>query len=241
MEVLIVEKRIIRAAGIQSIVFLILCMLSAIIVKNGLYSSVQADESEITQQEDVQEIPNYVYVIDAGHGGIDSGTLAIDPAYEEKDMNLAISKLVKEMLESDKRTKVYMTRETDKFLSPEDRIEYMNKLNPDRIISIHCNSAENNDAAGVEILYNEDDKESKELAKNCLSQIINSTNQVNRGLLEGNHIYIVRKAKAPIALVEVGFLSNKKELKFLSSSSNLKKIAEGIVSGIRDTERKTKE
>lgn len=231
------EKRIIRAASIQSLGFLIICAFAAILIQGGFDSSVRADVANVVNQEELSSNPNYIYVIDPGHGGIDSGTLAFDSVCEEKAINLAVAKLVKQMLEQDKGTKVYMTRETDKFLSPEERIKFMNEVNPDKIVSIHCNSADNREATGVEILFNKEDEGSKELAQSCLEQIIKSTNQVDRGLLKGNNIYIIREAKAPIALVEVGFLSNQGEMNFLLQKENQVKIAEGIVNGIRNTER----
>ena len=146
--------------------------------------------------------------------------------------------MVKELLEQDKNVKVYLTREDDQFLTPEQRINIINEKNPAIAVSIHCNSADNLDATGVEVLYNTKSEESKELSNKCLEEIIKSTKQVNRGLLEGDNIYIVRNSNVPIALIEVGFLSNKEELNYLLKEENQKRIAKGIVNGIRKTEGK---
>ena len=235
---LFVEKKILRAASIQSMVFLIICVFVGVLIREDVPTKIMANVLEESQKDEMASHPDYIYVIDAGHGGVDSGTLAVNPKYDEKSINFSIAKMVKELLEQDKNVKVYLTREDDQFLTPEQRINIINEKNPAIAVSIHCNSADNLDATGVEVLYNTKSEESKELSNKCLEEIIKSTKQVNRGLLEGDNIYIVRNSNVPIALIEVGFLSNKEELNYLLKEENQKRIAKGIVNGIRKTEGK---
>lgn len=232
------EKKILRAAGIQSAVLLIICILVGVLIHEDVQTRVKANVIEYSENDDKAGHPDYIYVIDAGHGGVDSGTLAVNKNYDEKTINFSIANMVKEQLEQDKNTKVYMTRENDQFLSPEQRVKFINEKEPDKVISIHCNSADNLDASGVEVLYNIKNEESKELSSQCLGEIIKSTKQVNRGLIKGDNIYIVRNSNVPIALIEVGFLSNKEELNYLLKEENQERIAKGIVNGIRKTEGK---
>lgn len=78
-------------------------------------------------------------VIDPGHGGEDTG--AIGPrGTKEKDVNLIISKFLKEKLEKDNFI-VYLTRENDEFIPLVKRTEFANKKNADLFISIHCNAS----------------------------------------------------------------------------------------------------
>ena len=235
---LFVEKKILRAAGIQSVVFLIICIFVGVLIREDVQTKIMANVIEDSGKDDKASHPDYIYVIDAGHGGVDSGTLAANKKYDEKTINFSIANMVKELLEQDKNTKVYMTRENDQFLSPEQRVKFINEKVPDMVISIHCNSADNLDASGVEVLYNTKNEESKELSSQCLGEIIKSTKQVNRGLIKGDNIYIVRNSNVPIALIEVGFLSNKEELNYLLKEENQERIAKGIVNGIRKTEGK---
>lgn len=183
------------------------------------------------------ELYEKVILIDAGHGGIDSGTLSIEPKYAEKEINLLVATKIEQKLEGDEKIKVYLSRENDEYLSPKDRVRLIHGLNPDICISIHCNSAENPGASGVEVLYSTNNQEngitSKQLAKNCLQGILAETDQVNRGIVQGDNIYIIRKAEVPIVLIEIGFLSNHGEFSYLISSDYQNKIADGIINAIQ--------
>jgi len=90
-------------------------------------------------------------VIDPGHGGKDPG--AIGPNGEkEKDITLAVGKLLEERLE-EKGFTVYMTRETDRFIPLEERTAFANKMKVDLFISIHVNANENASSRGVETYF----------------------------------------------------------------------------------------
>lgn len=78
-------------------------------------------------------------VIDAGHGGKDSGTTG--DAAREKDIALKIAlELGKTIQQNLKDVKVIYTRSTDKFIELEERAQIANKNGADLFISIHCNS-----------------------------------------------------------------------------------------------------
>ena len=88
-------------------------------------------------------------VIDAGHGGKDTG--ALGKTSKEKDIALAVAlkvgNLVKKNLPD---VKVIYTRSTDVFIPLVERANIANRNNADVFISIHCNSAENPKAYGTE-------------------------------------------------------------------------------------------
>src|SRR6266446_7181207 len=78
-------------------------------------------------------------VIDAGHGGHDSGCLGAHA--KEKDVALAIAlKLGKFIEDNLKDVKVVYTRKTDKFIGLDERAAMANKNKADLFIVIHCNS-----------------------------------------------------------------------------------------------------
>jgi N-acetylmuramoyl-L-alanine amidase len=85
---------------------------------------------------------NKIIVIDAGHGGKDSGAVGYKK-YKEKKCVLKIAKLTKDILEQD-GYKVYMTRDSDKFVKLGKRTHFANKKNADLFISIHANAAPKN-------------------------------------------------------------------------------------------------
>ncbi|WP_446744844.1 N-acetylmuramoyl-L-alanine amidase [Silvibacterium acidisoli] len=91
-------------------------------------------------------------VVDAGHGGHDSGTLGPD-GIEEKDVVLDVAlrlgKLLKERLGAD----VIYTRDDDTFIPLETRTAIANKAQADLFISVHANSSSDASARGVETYY----------------------------------------------------------------------------------------
>ncbi len=83
-----------------------------------------------------------VIVLDPGHGGKDPGATA--NGIKEKDVVLKIAKRVKYYLEKDGRFKVYLTRNSDKFIPLYKRSLFAIKKNADMFISIHCNALPKN-------------------------------------------------------------------------------------------------
>ena len=79
-----------------------------------------------------------IIVLDPGHGGKDPGATA--NGLKEKDVTLKFAKRIKYYLEKDGRFKVYLTRNTDKFIPLYERSLFAIKKNADMFISIHCNA-----------------------------------------------------------------------------------------------------
>ncbi|MDB5688476.1 MAG: N-acetylmuramoyl-L-alanine amidase [Sphingomonas bacterium] len=90
-------------------------------------------------------------VIDAGHGGHDSGALSIDGRFREKDAALAIARAMRDELVRSGRVRVAMTREDDRFLVLGDRREIARRLKADLFISVHADSAPNAAARGATV------------------------------------------------------------------------------------------
>jgi N-acetylmuramoyl-L-alanine amidase len=89
-------------------------------------------------------------VIDAGHGGTDTG--AIGPSgVKEKDLTLQIAKRVREKILGEfPDVEVIMTRDDDKTLALQDRTNTANSAAADLFISIHCNASPFRRVRGVE-------------------------------------------------------------------------------------------
>jgi len=170
-------------------------------------------------------------VIDAGHGGADSG--AIGGEVYEKDLNLDVAKLVQEKLMK-KNVYVYMTRTKDETLSLEDRVNYSNEINPDIFVSIHTNSTVNADSYGLETHYFKDN--SYKLAQIVHSDFASYKNlkkweTIDRGVIK-SRFYVINHTEAPAILIEMGFISNSDERAKLTKKGRKEDIAESIVDGI---------
>lgn len=87
-------------------------------------------------------------VIDAGHGGHDTGAIG-RAGTREKDVALAISQRLKAVL-TERGLEVVLTRDGDRFVRLEDRARFANEARGDLFISVHCNSAVNRQLRGVE-------------------------------------------------------------------------------------------
>jgi len=129
--------------------------ITAIIVLNPFYE-VQSQQKK------------FKVVIDAGHGGHDTGTRGTGKMKKrEKDIALAIAKLVAQKLKSYKDIKPILTRNKDIFLELHQRAKIANKNKADLFISIHCNANKNHRASGSEtyVLGVHRNKDNLEVAK----------------------------------------------------------------------------
>ena len=152
--------------------------------------------------------------LDPGHGGIDSGT-TYKKIYE-KDINLTICKKLKNSLE-EKGATVYLTRDSDKDLSIRkqnrkrsdliSRAYLINKTKPDIYLSIHVNYLSNSKYKGLQIFYNNRNKENEVIATSLTKYIKEKTWNVRKPKLN-NTYYMYKNISVPGVLIEVGFLSN---------------------------------
>lgn len=158
----------------------------------------------------------------------------------EKDINLAIVRELKELLdENDRNIGVYYTRTEDVNPTFEQRAQLGGKAGANLFISVHSNSTVDGLMSGyngTEVMYDELKSEegfsSKRLAQICLEEITASMGSKDNGVTYGNSIYIIRNSEVPVALIEVGFMTNQEELDNLTSPGYQKKAAQGIYNAI---------
>ncbi len=179
-----------------------------------------------------------IVVIDAGHGGIDEGTSSIDKKYHEKDYTLFIVQEIKKLLDKSD-IKAYYTRLDDRYVSKLDRTRLANNLKADLFISIHCNASDKGDttAYGVEALYsarcvNGASITNKRLARLLMNNVAEKTDNRKRGIIKREGLYLLHHADVPTSIVEVGYMTNKSDLKCIRGKLNRKKMATGIYDAI---------
>jgi N-acetylmuramoyl-L-alanine amidase len=194
-----------------------------------------------------QDVYDTIIVLDAGHGGLDSGTYSKGYDYLEKDMNLDMLLRLQEYLQQHENIKIYTTRTTDRRLTLNQRVNLANDVEADLFLSIHCNANLSKNIKGTEVLYNDKQNDwaifnSKQFATICQEDLIACIGLKDRGIVPRSHnVYIVGEAHMPVALVEVAFMSNLSDLNFLKQEHNRQKVSEGIYHGImRSLEMKDK-
>ena len=176
---------------------------------------------------------NYRIILDAGHGGSDGGTQADGNRSNviEKDINLSVVLRMKTLLE-DIGAEVILTRETDKTLSLDERVEIANNQAADLYVSIHCNYFEEDASiSGLECYYFEESDSGKQVAEKILDTIADGGNVNTRNVKESD-FYVLKRTKIPAVLVELGYLSNLKECRLLIDKEYQDTLAEELVRGI---------
>ncbi len=168
---------------------------------------------------DPHDIYDAIVVVDAGHGGKDGGCSG--GGLVEKDINLAITEKMKPYFENDGyNIGVYYTREKDFNPTYESRVGLANDLNADLFLSVHINSTASGRTSsinGSEVMYRSGDDSglSKAFAGHCLDAMLAALGSNSKGLVAGDEIYIIRSSNVPVALAEIGFITNKEERKKL--------------------------
>lgn len=189
--------------------------------------------------------PNTI-VIDAGHGGMDSGAVSAN-GIMEKNINLSIAFFLKEIAEADGMT-VLMTRTEDISLHKtesskirvqkrsdlEIRKKTLNETGAAAFLSIHLNIFEQSKYKGAQVFCANND--SSKVLGQCIQKSLRD------GLNDGNtreaksvpsSLYIFRGTAETAAVVECGFLSNPEEEKLLQQTEYQKKIAYYIYEGFK--------
>jgi N-acetylmuramoyl-L-alanine amidase len=112
-------------------------------------------------------------VIDAGHGGHDTGTIGPN-GLEEKNLTLDVALRLGKLVEQKLGAQVVYTRTDDTFVPLEERTALANQAKGDLFISIHANSSSDSSARGIETYYLNltDSEEAREVAarENALAQ-----------------------------------------------------------------------
>lgn len=196
----------------------------------------------------IMPITNKTIIVDAGHGGIDPGSMTDDQSVKEKDVNLKITKKVKELLEAS-GAMVILTRNDDTSLYTEqvgktirqkynenlkNRKKIIQESSADMFISIHLNKFQDSKYYGAQTFYpagKEDDKQLATYIQGELKRVVDKTN--NRKIKSTNDIYLIKDNEIPSTLIECGFLSNDKEAKLLNDEEYQDQIAWAIYVGIQ--------
>jgi len=183
-------------------------------------------------------------VIDPGHGGPDGGAVGKDET-TEKDIVLDVAKKVRDYLQQ-AGAFVHLTRESDVDLAnPEteglsnrksedirNRLQLIHDKKADFFISIHLNAIPSTVWSVAQTFYYPKYDESRHLAQMIQAQIIHNLENTTRAALAINGIYLLKYAKVPGTLIELGFLSNEEERDNLKTETYQQQMAASIYEGV---------
>lgn len=115
--------------------------------------------------------------------------------------------------------------------------ETANDWDADIFVSIHCNSAEADEACGTETFaYDLDARREGEKLATCIQdQIVDALNTVDRGVKANPKLFVLRYTAMPAVLVELGFISNAGDEELLATRQD--DFARAIARGVTDYEQ----
>ncbi|MGN0521799.1 MAG: N-acetylmuramoyl-L-alanine amidase [Eubacterium sp.] len=183
-------------------------------------------------------------VIDAGHGGMDAGTIGIDGT-PEKGINLAIALALYDFAMVSGITS-FLTRDGDYLVYSENddktrsdlynRMDFINSIHNSLLISIHQNHFEDESQWGMQVWYSPNDEKSPILADKILNISKKNLQPDNERLNKksDDSYYLLYKAKVTSVMVECGFMSNQKENENLKNEVYQKKVAYSIMLGLSE-------
>ena len=204
---------------------------------------ILTDYESAVKQDSTQNEGKTV-IIDAGHGGEDPGAVGLSGTLE-KELNLEISKLLKETLTLCGFT-VVMTREEDVLLDGADdgtskknrdlrnRLQFTKDYPEAVFISIHMNKFSLESCSGLQVYYSGNHPESESLAETVrltVKQRIAPGNdrQIKKAT---SSIYILHRSEIPSILIECGFLSNAAEEARLNDEQYRRELAFAICNAV---------
>ncbi|MEY8749350.1 N-acetylmuramoyl-L-alanine amidase [Alkalicoccobacillus gibsonii] len=205
---------------------------------NYLMKMERTPEPQVTPSEEPESEPESKpaesfhvqrIVIDAGHGGKDPGAIGND--LYEKVVALSVASKVRDLL-IDEGYEVLMSRDSDIFVSLEDRVQKSNKWAADLFVSIHANGYSDPAANGVETFYYQGSTRGKQVASSIQQELAQATGNKNRGVFSAD-FYVLKHTSMPSVLVETGFVSNEKDAGLLKTDEYQNKAARAIVDGIK--------
>ncbi|MGX7051461.1 N-acetylmuramoyl-L-alanine amidase [Leuconostoc palmae] len=180
-------------------------------------------------------------VIDPGHGGDpnkkynglsgDNGSSSADGKYHEKTYTLRTGRAIRQSLEKT-GARVFMIRDSDVLVPLLKIPEVATKYHADAQISIHFDHADDENSAttatGVsQFYYHQNSKDLAYALHNSLNQLPIS----NRGVDTAEYV-VLNKATCPAALLELGYINNPSDFKYIRSTSYQQKIAKDVTTGL---------
>lgn len=186
-----------------------------------------------------------VIVLDAGHGGLDSGAVGKNGTLE-KDVNLSVVKHLREMLELS-GFNVVVTRDEDisiydpgvegirnqKLSDMDNRLEIVRSYPDSVFLCIHQNNYTDPQYFGGQMFYNNNNPDNRTLAQIMQNRFAILQEGNDREIkLSGEELFLLKSNENPSLMIECGFLSNPEEEARLATTEYQQQIAFTIYCGL---------
>ncbi len=227
---------------------IIVFMLCAVCFICFIIAKFMSGESAAVVEPVKPEPP--IIVIDAGHGGMDSGAVGVDGILE-KDINLSVAERIAALCRLS-GVECVMTRTEDIMLVGDDikshrkmhdlknRLAAVSEITDAGreavLVSVHMNKFTSEKYSGLQVWYSGNNERSSQLASFVQGYArtwldTGNTREIKRAT---SAIYILDRAKVPAILIECGFLSNEAECRLLGTAEYQSKVALTVFSALCD-------
>ena len=170
-------------------------------------------------------------VLDPGHGGIDPGTRSRN-GMDEKTIVLAVAKDMVPLLKRD-HIKFILTRNRDKYVSLSRRVQIANRPGDRLLLSIHCDYFKEHGMEGFTVLYAQGASRDSRVAAHLIAAgLIHQGFTCHDVRMDTRGLEVLDKSNCPAVLVELGFMSDLHDLRYLTSKSGQHRLAAGLVRGL---------
>ncbi|MDO9528497.1 MAG: N-acetylmuramoyl-L-alanine amidase [Syntrophales bacterium] len=196
---------------------------------------------------------SHIVVVDPAHGGRDKG-VSLSENVSEKDVTLAIARLLKKDLDRSKNIKVLLTRTTNENVSISDRVKIAKKAGTDVFISLHINAGFGRKSSGFEVYFPGFDSATGKNTSNEILKDMVTTEYLNEGVkfaqiiqknmgkifsrkdrgLRSAPILVLEGLTVPAVVLEIGFATNTKDKKKLLDKATQKSIARALAKSVEE-------
>lgn len=186
-----------------------------------------------------------VVVVDAGHGGADGGVTGVNSGVKESDLNLAMSRLIGECLESLGFKAVYTRKGRGGLYCEEDdnkksadmamRGAIIRRTSPVAVISVHMNTFHDRSRRGAQVFFDGGSESGRALAQSLQDALNSEFNlpDAGRGFAPlSADKYILKQTSAPSVIVECGFLSNPADEAHLLDADYTARFARAVAAAV---------
>lgn len=202
------------------------------------YTYTVADGFLAVKIADPKEVYDKIIVLDAGHGGIDPGTLR--GSVYEKDVNYNVINVYAPEYFKNSDIKVYYTRTTDTKIALQTRADFAATVGADMFISFHVNAHSNSAVNGTGVYYSTSNNKitasglrSSILATTVVNRLSSAWGTSNKGILADKFV-VIHNNTVPAVLVECGFITNNKDFEKIKDATYQRKAAKALFDAVSE-------
>ncbi len=219
-------------------------ILSILIIGATVGSTILLNKTANATETATENTPKIgiTVVLDAGHGGVDPGSVGRTTKITEATLNLSIVQKLESLLISS-GIDVVKTRKDEnglygvyskdyKIRDMKARKEIISSANACMLVSVHMNSFVHSRFRGAQVFYDDTNENSSILALSIQNCFTKDLPESNKGIAIGDYYILKCEPKIPSVLCECGYLSNPEDEKLLTNDDYQEKVAYSIYKGI---------